>query len=59
MQRRIFLKNGAFALVTMGGGAVMGLCFAFMWVTSIWQMWFAKVPAAVLNRTESGPRAVG
>lgn len=48
-----------FALVTMGGGALMGLCFAFMWVTSIWQMWFGKVPQAVLTRTETGPRAVG
>ncbi|MGZ5113039.1 MAG: hypothetical protein ACXWHZ_14860 [Usitatibacter sp.] len=48
-----------FALVTMGGGALMGMCFAYMWVISIWQMWFAKVPAAVYNRTEAGPRAVG
>lgn len=48
-----------FAYVTMGGGAVMGMCFAFMWVISIWQMWFGKVPPAVANRTEADARAVG
>lgn len=48
-----------FALVTMGGGALMGLCFAFMWVVSIWQMWFGKVPAAVLSRAEADVRALG
>lgn len=48
-----------FAYVTMGGGAVMGMCFAFMWVISIWQMWFGKVPSAVANRTEADARAVG
>ena len=48
-----------FAYLTMGGGAVMGMCFAFMWVISIWQMWFGKVPAAVSNRTEADARAVG
>jgi len=48
-----------FAWVTMGGGAVMGMCFAFMWVISIWQMWFGKVPVAVSSRTEADARAVG
>ena len=48
-----------FAWVTMGGGAVMGMCFAFMWVISIWQMWFGKVPAAVTNRVASDTRVVG
>ena len=39
-----------FAWVVMGGGALMGLCFAFMWVVSMWQMWFMRTPAAVTER---------
>jgi hypothetical protein len=39
-----------FALVVMAGGGVMGASFAFMWVVSIWQMWFARTPAAVMQR---------
>lgn len=39
-----------FALVVMAGGGLMGLCFAFMWVVSMYQMWFSKVPAAVTER---------
>jgi hypothetical protein len=34
----------------MAGGGVMGASFAFMWVVSIWQMWFARTPAAVMQR---------
>jgi hypothetical protein len=43
-----------FAFVVMGAGAFMGLCFAFMWTVSLWQMWIGKVPEAVRNRTEAG-----
>lgn len=39
-----------FAYVTMAGGAGMGASFAFMWVVSMYQMWFSKVPAAVTDR---------
>jgi hypothetical protein len=39
-----------FALVVMAGGGLMGLCFAFMWVVSMWQMWFMKTPPAVTQR---------
>jgi hypothetical protein len=42
-----------FAVVVMGAGALMGLCFAFMWVVSMWQMWFSKVPEAVASRQEA------
>ena len=42
-----------FALVVMGAGGLMGLCFAFMWVVSLWQMWFGKVPEAVSSRREA------
>jgi len=47
-----------FAWVVMGAGALMGMCFAFMWIVSMWQMWIAKVPAAVANRSH-GPEGVG
>jgi hypothetical protein len=40
-----------FALVVMGGGGLMGLCFASMWVVSMYQMWFSKTPAAVMERS--------
>jgi len=43
-----------FAWVVMGAGALMGLCFAFMWVISMWQMWIARVPAAVESRGHAG-----
>lgn len=36
-----------FAWVVMASGGVTGLCFGFMWVVSVWQMWFARVPAAL------------
>ena len=39
-----------FALVVMAGGGLMGLCFAVMWVVSMWQMWFSKTPPAVAQR---------
>lgn len=40
-----------FALVVMAGGGLMGLCFAFMWVVSMYQMWFSKTPPAVMHRS--------
>jgi hypothetical protein len=43
-----------FAWVVMGAGAAMGLCFAFMWVVSMYQMWFSKTPSAVERRTAGG-----
>jgi hypothetical protein len=40
-----------FAWVVMAAGAVMGLCFAFMWVVSMYQMWFGKTPSPVEHRS--------
>lgn len=48
-----------FAYVTMSAGALMGLCFATMWVTSMYQMWIARTPAAVANRTAGDDRVIG
>lgn len=45
-----------FAWVTMGAGALLGMCFAFMWVTSMYQMWIGRTPKAVLER---GGEAIG
>lgn len=48
-----------FAMVTMAAGGVMGLCFAFMWVVSMYQMWFSRTPGAVANRRGERTIAVG
>ena len=42
-----------FAIVVMLAGAIMGLCFAFMWVVSVYQLWFSPTPSPVAQR-ESG-----
>jgi len=47
-----------FAWVVMAAGAVMGLCFAFMWGVSMYQMWFSRTPPAVTQRS-SGDVSVG
>jgi hypothetical protein len=36
-----------FAWVVIISGALMGTSFAIMWVISMWQMWFWKVPASI------------
>lgn len=33
-----------FAWVVIGSGALMGLSFAFMWLTSMYQLWFYTLP---------------
>jgi VanZ family protein len=40
-----------FAWVVMFAGAVMGLCFAYMWVVSMYQMWFSRTPHPVVQRS--------
>lgn len=42
-----------FAWVVMSAGALMGLCFAFMWLVSMYQLWFMRVPSAVVGRPGS------
>ena len=48
-----------FALVTMGAGAMMGLCFASMWFTSMYQMWIGGTPKAVAQRSSGDTRVIG
>jgi S-100/ICaBP type calcium binding domain-containing protein len=47
-----------FAWVVMAAGAVMGLCFAFMWVVSMYQMWISRTPRVVAQRA-GGDISVG
>jgi len=42
-----------FAWVVLIAGGLMGLCFAIMWVTSMYQMWFYRVPELVSGRHEN------
>jgi hypothetical protein len=47
-----------FGLVVMFAGGLMGLSFAFMWVVSMYQMWFSRAPGVVTARQASS-RMVG
>jgi hypothetical protein len=48
-----------FAWVVIAAGGVMAMSFAFMWVVSMYQMWFSKAPSVVLERRSEGVRVVG
>ena len=48
-----------FAWVTMGAGALMGLCFATMWFTSMYQMWIGRTPKMVSERVAGDNRIIG
>jgi hypothetical protein len=41
-----------FAIVVMLAGGLMGVCFAFMWVTTMWQLWFSAPPKPVVQRVD-------
>jgi hypothetical protein len=48
-----------FAWVVMSAGAIMGLCFAFMWIVSMYQMWVSPTPSRVSKREGSDHYGVG
>jgi len=48
-----------FAWVVMLAGGLMGLCFAFMWVTTMYQLWFSGVPSPVTQREDGDIPSVG
>lgn len=48
-----------FAWVVMIAGGTMGLCFAFMWVVSMYQMWISPAPAKVAQRETADRHGVG
>jgi len=50
---------GPFAIMVLLSGGMFGLCFALMWVTTFYQLWFSPPPAAVLQRAGSGLRSIG
>ncbi len=47
-----------FGWVVMGGGALMAASFAFMWLVTMYQLWFSPPPRMVQERTGDRP-AVG
>ena len=48
-----------FAWAVLLAGAVMGLCFAYMWTVSMYQIWFYTVPTQVAEREITDPRVIG
>ena len=48
-----------FAWVVIMGGGIMALTFAFMWVVSMYQMWFSHPPSVVVQRQEGESTDVG
>lgn len=48
-----------FAWIVIAGGALMGLSFAFMWVVSMYQMWFSHPPSVVVQRQAGETTDVG
>jgi len=47
-----------FAWIVILGGALMGLCFAFMWVVTMYQMWLSGPPRMVIERRADDPTSV-
>jgi hypothetical protein len=45
-----------FAWVVMGGGALMAASFAFMWLVTMYQLWFSRPPRMVLERSGDLPK---
>src|SRR6266496_2691369 len=41
---------GLFAIMILLSGGLFGLCFAVMWLTTMYQLWFSSPPTAVLDR---------
>jgi magnesium-transporting ATPase (P-type) len=48
-----------FAWVVIIAGAVMAMSFTYMWVVSMYQLWFSKPPAMVAGRESSDTRVIG
>ena len=44
------------ALVILSGG-LMGVCFAFMWITTMYQLWFSTPPRPVRERVDGSEAA--
>ena len=47
-----------FAAVVMLAGALMACAFAFMWIVSLYQLWFTPPPVVVAERLRAEPRVI-
>ena len=43
-----------FAFIVLLAGMLMGACFAFMWIVTMYQLWFSRPPALVAARAAGG-----
>jgi len=48
-----------FAWVVLFAGALMGGCFAFMWLVTMYQLWFSPPPAMVAERVGGDTAIIG
>jgi len=48
-----------FAWVVIGGGMLMGLSFAFMWVVPLYQLWLWRAPAGAAQGSGMQGKRVG
>ncbi|MDH3645929.1 MAG: hypothetical protein OER80_04065 [Gammaproteobacteria bacterium] len=48
-----------FAVFVMISGALMAACFAYMWVVSLYQIWFYKMPDYLTERDARPNRTIG
>ncbi len=48
-----------FAWVVMISGGLMGAAFAYMWIVSMYQLWFYKLPPEIASRQQSEARTIG
>jgi hypothetical protein len=44
------VADAARSFVVMTAGAINGMCFAFMWAISMYQMWLSSPPLTVVQR---------
>lgn len=47
-----------FAGLVILAGAMMAFAFAFMWVVSLYQLWFSQLPAPVAERLQGNARVI-
>lgn len=48
-----------FAWVVLFAGGLMGACFAFMWLVTMYQLWFSPPPAMVAERVGGDTAIIG
>jgi hypothetical protein len=48
-----------FVFVEMAAGMLMAGCFAFMWLITMYQLWFRRPPRIVVERESSSIPIIG